>query len=79
MNHVRLVLDDRRKNKLYDFDIKNLVCKIKTKNEVFNVKTDADILVHHLAFNTTRGSFLKKLLLKESFFFYLTRLKAIEI
>jgi hypothetical protein len=60
LNNVRLVLDDRLKLKLYDFDVSKLQCKITTSDSSMRLKTKNDILIHSLAFNTQRGSFVKE-------------------
>lgn len=57
---VRLILDDRKKEKLYDFDVTKLNCEITTSDSTLRFKTKNNILVHSLAFNTKRGSFLKE-------------------
>jgi hypothetical protein len=60
LTRMRVVVDLKHRNKLYDFDIGKLDCKIKNKEKeiLFNVKTH--MLVHSLAFNTANGSFIKE-------------------
>lgn len=57
---VRLILDDRKKGKLHNFDVTKLNCDISTSDSTLKLKTKNDILVHSLAFNTKRGSYLKE-------------------
>jgi hypothetical protein len=58
--NVRLVLDDRQKNKLLDFDVIKINCDISNKDSTARIKVKNNILIHNLAFNTTRGSFVKE-------------------
>jgi uncharacterized protein involved in outer membrane biogenesis len=60
LNNVRLILDDRQKKKLYDFEVYKFNCKINTKDSSIRFKTKNNILIHSLSFNTNRGSFVKE-------------------
>jgi len=57
---VRLILNDLKKGKLYDFDVTKLNCNITASDSTIRFKTKNNILVHSLAFYTKRGSFLKE-------------------
>jgi hypothetical protein len=59
LKKFRFILDDRRKEKLYDIAAKKLVLKFSDEDSVLQINTDADLLIHSLAFNLDRGSFLK--------------------
>lgn len=56
--NVRLVLDDRKKKKLYDFAVHRFTSKLKNTDSTIRLKTSADILIHNFAFNTDQGSFV---------------------
>ena len=58
LKNVRLTVEDRRKEKLYDFAVNNLKVKLNDKDSITNFSADADVLIHSLAFNTDNGSFL---------------------
>ncbi len=60
LRDVRLILDNQKKLKLYDFDVAKYTCDIKTTDSTISLKTDNNILVHSLSFNTAIGSFLKE-------------------
>ncbi|MCW3110374.1 MAG: AsmA family protein [Segetibacter sp.] len=55
--NVRLILDDRKKRKLYDFAINKFNCKINNTDSTLTLKTKNDILIHNFAFNTAMGSY----------------------
>jgi hypothetical protein len=57
LRNVKLIMDNRLKHKLYDFDVNRLYCNIKTTDSILLFKTKDKILIHSLAFNTKRGSF----------------------
>lgn len=60
LKEMRVVLDNRKKKKLYDFDITKFNCKISNIDSIIRLKTVNDILIHSFAFNTDRGSFVKE-------------------
>jgi hypothetical protein len=60
LRRVRLVLNDLKKRKLYDFDVTKFNCDIKTTDSALRFKTKNDVLIHSLAFNTNNGSFVKE-------------------
>lgn len=60
LNAVRLIDDDRRKNKLYDIVVNELDLDLDDKDDnTFLFSTEADLVVNSLAFNLERGSFIK--------------------
>ncbi|MHA4843024.1 AsmA family protein [Flavitalea antarctica] len=60
LKEVRVTFVNPYRGKLFDFDIKKLVCDVDSEDSstVLGVKTD--MFVHDLAFNTDRGVFLKE-------------------
>ena len=61
LNNVRLVDDDMQKHKLFDIQVNNLDLDLEDKDAtVFLFSANANFLIHSLAFNLTRGSFLKE-------------------
>jgi hypothetical protein len=52
-----VVIDDRKKEKLYDILINNLNSKLKDKDSILTVNNHADFLINNLAFNLPNGSF----------------------
>lgn len=59
LNNVRIVLNDLKREKLHDFDVKKLTVKLDDGDSTITLKNDADIFVHSLAFNLDKGTFLK--------------------
>lgn len=59
LKKVRLILDDQKKLKLYDFDVARFTCNIATTDSTIKLKTDNNILIHSLAFKRENGTFLK--------------------
>lgn len=60
LNNVRVIDDDRRKNKLYDIVVNKLKLDLEDKDDAtFLFSAEADMLVKSLAFNLERGSFIK--------------------
>ena len=59
LTNVRFVLDDRKREKLHDFDVKDLTVKLNDQTEFLNMNADANILINSLAFNLPKGTFLK--------------------
>ena len=60
LKNVRITLEDRRKEKLYDFAVNNLKIKLNKKDSIINFSANTDMLIHNLAFNTNNGSFLRE-------------------
>ena len=60
LQQVRLVLNDEKKRKLYDFNAADFNCNIKISDSILEIKAKSNILIHNLAFNTAAGSYLKE-------------------
>ncbi len=60
LKNVKLKLDFKDRDKLLDFDISTLKCDIKTKGTRLKMDVRMNLLVHDLAFNLERGSFVKE-------------------
>ena len=61
LNEVSLIIDDRQKQKLHNYFVKDLNLKLDDKDDssfLFDAK--ANIIIHNMAFNLSRGSFLKE-------------------
>ena len=68
LKNVRLVIDDESKNKLHDLLVHNLSLHLEERDSSYLMfNTDADILVHSLAFNKAVGSFIKDKTLQGKF------------
>lgn len=68
LNNVRLTEEDQIKHKLFDIAVNNLDLDLEDKDStVFLFSAKADMLVHSLAFNVERGSFLKEKTFKGNF------------
>ena len=59
LNNIRIILNDLKREKLHDFDVKRLTVKLDDGDTALTLKNDADILVNSLAFNLDKGIFLK--------------------
>ena len=59
LDDVRITLDDKKREKLHDFVVNKLAIKIGEAEGMVLFDTDASIDVKSLAFNLSRGSFLK--------------------
>ena len=59
LNNVRFVLDDRKREKLHDFDVKDITVKMDDSDGSLMMNTDVDMLINSLAFNLPKGTFLK--------------------
>ncbi|WP_018615361.1 AsmA-like C-terminal region-containing protein [Segetibacter koreensis] len=75
LRDVRLIFDDRKKSKLYDFDVKRYTCNIINTDSALTFKTKNNILVHTLAFNTAAGSFLKDAKVEGNFDVHFNKIK----
>lgn len=60
LKNVRLVLDDRQKRKLYDFDVSKFNCKINNTDSLLTLQTSNHVLIHNFSFNTALGSFAQE-------------------
>ncbi len=70
LNNVEFTIDDKKTGKLYDISVKDMNMKLKDKDSVILFSTKADALIHNLAFNVKRGSFLKEKNFKGNFDFW---------
>ncbi len=60
LKEVSIIIDDRKKEKLHNYFVNNLVMKLDDKDDLsFSFDAKADILIRSMAFNLPRGSFLK--------------------
>ncbi|NEU09558.1 AsmA family protein [Flavihumibacter sp. R14] len=59
LHNVRLVFENQKKAKFFDFDISTIDAKIKYNNKGWEGKVKINMLVNSLTFKTRRGSFLK--------------------
>ncbi|MEO6452451.1 MAG: AsmA-like C-terminal region-containing protein [Ginsengibacter sp.] len=80
-NDVRITVDDKRKKKLVDIQVNKLDLRLDDKDStVFLFSTKANMLVHSLAFNLRRGSFIKEKTFQGDFDMrYDKRLKQIQL
>ena len=60
LNNVRIILNDLKREKLHDFDVKKLTVKLKDGDSTLTMNSDANIFINSLAFNLDKGTFLKK-------------------
>ena len=60
LQNVRFILDDRKREKLHDFDIKKIAMRLNDEGDILNIKTDANLFIHSMAFNLPKGTFLKE-------------------
>jgi hypothetical protein len=60
LKEVRLTFVNPYRGKLFDFDIKKLVCDVDSEDSATVLGIKTDLFVHDLAFNTDRGVFLKE-------------------
>ena len=59
LNNLRIILNDLKREKLHDFDVKNLTIKLNDGDSILTMDNDADIFINSLAFNLANGTFLK--------------------
>ena len=59
LNNVNIILDDRQKEKLHNFDVHSLYVSLNDSDSTLSMSTDANMKVNSLAFNLPRGTFLK--------------------
>ncbi len=68
LNDFRIVIDDKKKEKLHDLLVNKIDAELDDKDDQsFLFAIDADILVHSMAFNLGRGSYLKEKKFKADF------------
>ncbi len=67
-NNVRIIIDDRKKEKLHDLQVNKLELDMEDRNAHYFIFTaNTNILVNRLAFNLARGSFLQEKKFKGKF------------
>ncbi|MDB5190962.1 MAG: AsmA family protein [Segetibacter sp.] len=60
LDEVRLVMDDRRREKLIDVEINRMDCDIAYTDSTLVLSLENDFLIHGLGFNLDRGSYAKE-------------------
>ena len=60
LDNVKFVLSDLKREKLYDFDIRKMKVDLADEGKEMIMQADINMLVHNLAFNVPKGSFLKE-------------------
>jgi len=80
LKDVRLIVEDRKKAKLYDLVMSQLKVGVYNKEYGLVLSTRANILIKSLAFNTLRGSFVKDKVFRGHFnVFYQKKVKLLSI
>lgn len=64
LDNVRVIVENRQKNKRFDVAFKELNADISTPGDIIKINIDQESLVHGLGFNLAKGSYLKDQLLK---------------
>jgi uncharacterized protein involved in outer membrane biogenesis len=59
LQNVKLVVNNEKGNKLFQFVVNKLEGKVDYPSEGWKAQLDLDVMVNSLAFNTKRGSFIK--------------------
>ncbi|MGN7204223.1 AsmA family protein [Pedobacter sp. SAFR-022] len=59
LKNVKLVVNNEKGNKLFQFLVTKLEGKVDYPSEGWKARLDLDVMVNSLAFNTRRGSFIK--------------------
>lgn len=59
LKNVKLVVNNEKGNKLFQFLVTKLEGKVDYPSEGWQARLDLDVMVNSLAFNTRRGSFIK--------------------
>ena len=59
LRNVKLVVNNEKGNKLFQFLVTKLEGKVDYPSEGWKAQLDLDVMVNSLAFNTRRGSFIK--------------------
>ena len=67
INNVDVIVDDRYKNKFHDLLIKNIAVNLQDNGSILSMFTNAEILINNLAFNKSKGSFLKNTIFNGDF------------
>lgn len=64
LKNVRIILENRQKNKRYNVLFKELDAAINTSGDEMTIELEQESLIEGLGFNLAKGSFLKKQLFK---------------
>ena len=67
LKNVRVTIDDKSKNKFHDIEVNDLKVKLSDFDSSLLVSAKADFLIHSIAFNISRGSFVKEKIFKGNF------------
>jgi hypothetical protein len=59
LNNFHITMDNRKVNKLLDFDVEKLVCDIRDRDSTLRFRTKNQVLIKSLAFNLNKGSYVK--------------------
>lgn len=59
LEEVSIIMDDRKKQKLHDYFVKDMKIKLDENDNAFLFGLKADIVIRSMAFNLARGSYLK--------------------
>lgn len=61
LKKISFIIDDRKREKLHDLFVNDLDIKLPDNNDAYILfNSEADILIHSLAFNLPKGSFVKE-------------------
>lgn len=60
LRNVRVMVENRQKNKRFDITFKKLDADISTPGDLIKINIDQESLVHGLGFNLAKGSYLKE-------------------
>ena len=60
LKNVRITIDDKKTGKLYDIGVHNLKAKLSDMDSSLLIAVKTNLLIHNLAFNIKRGSFVKE-------------------
>jgi hypothetical protein len=59
LSDVRLILENRQRNKLFDFQFKRLVAAVDYEGDILDINLKNNAVVNSMAFNLAKGSYLK--------------------
>ncbi|MEO6490444.1 MAG: AsmA-like C-terminal region-containing protein [Ferruginibacter sp.] len=60
LKDVSFTIDDKRKDKLHNYFVNELKIKLDDNEQALLMNTEADVVIHSMAFNLARGTFLKE-------------------
>ena len=67
LDNMRLKMENRIKEKLYDIEAISLKCSIETNDTALHFNTKNDLLIHTVTFNAQKGGFMQEASFKGSF------------